>query len=90
MIRLATGIYGCDLPGSVFEKKAVGHAVQGSAGELFAAIVSKAAWEAHCSLHRKKDSAQIRAKLSSEGDKEEFVKSKLREVLGHLGWQLVN
>jgi hypothetical protein len=90
MIQLAKGIYGCDLPGSDLEKKAVGHSVLGSAGELFAAIISKAAWEAHCSLYRRKDSAQIRAKLNSEKDTEEFVKGKLRAVLGHLKWQLVD
>ena len=87
-VELRSGIYGFDLLDREVERNVLGQVSGGSAGNLMSAILCKAAWEAYDWLYRQADSVQRRAQLNNNAQREDFVRSKLDEVLSELGWEL--
>lgn len=90
LIKLTDGIYGCDIPSREHEQTAFGALrADGSAGQLGAMIICKAAWVAAQWLYQSPGSDQRRRQVLAEGgSEEEFVRAKLAEVLDELGWEL--
>jgi hypothetical protein len=83
LIKLADGIYGCDIVGDEKEQCTLGRKSQGSAGDLISTILCKAAWETAEDIWHGKN-----ARKMTEEEEERCLRTHLTGILQELGWEL--
>jgi hypothetical protein len=83
LIKVADGIYGCDIVDDEMGQAILGTKSQGSAGNLISTILCKAAWETAEDIWHGKN-----ARRTTEAEEEKCLRTQLASVLNELKWEL--